>query len=1001
MLRSMAPSKSISRPATLIPDERQQKAIEHVNGPMLVVAGAGTGKTTVLIRRIAALIRDAHAQPNEILALTYTDNAAKEMRERVQGELRGVDISRLRAMTFHAYCNELLKANGRGFGVLDDKDLWIYLRKRLRDLHLNYFVRAANVAQFLDDLLDFIRRCHDELVPPEKYTDYVGKLDRGELPVPRVTKSKDADALTDEEILGRCREIASVYTAVETMLREKKLGTFSHMITRAWNLLQEDADLLAQERVHARFILVDEFQDANFAQVKILAALAGDERNVFAVGDPDQAIYRFRGASSAAFGLFQRHFPGAPIVALEKNQRSTTPILQCAFSLIDKNPQVFGGDFRTSAPTSSIGYRRSVLKSAREERALAEGQPLKALPVEVVPLSARDFEPVDILAMIEEKKRQRRGRWKDFAVLYRSHFHRDEIARELGEKGIPFTIENMDVMDTPEVRDLLACLGAIDSTADAASLLRVAALPKFDIDPEKVRAALRTVPRELQSGKTVTFATVLREIDGGQSVLSTLQKTREEIQRIGAKSLSALRIIMRDFGFASDSSPTRALLKFVEAWETKPLTRTGDIGELLEYLTYFQEARGAVCLQSEDEDAVRLMTAHSAKGLEFPHVFVIRATSNSFPAQYKESLVEFPQDLRDPDSVGEGDSRGLHEQEERRLFYVAMTRARDSLILYGKQGTGKDKTPPGLLRELLKDPGLRRWLVQRPAQAFQTDLFGSAAPSLAFVSRTAEWLSLPPAFPLNRLSATAVETYETCPLQFKLEREWRIPRDVPAAMQYGAAIHRVLRTYFDSVCQQRPMAEEELVELFRADFAQAVIEDSYQRDLYTQQGVQQIKDFLEALRQSKPPKVLHTEEHFELRVEGATVAGRIDRIDDLGDGRVAIIDYKTGKPRAQEDADESLQLSIYAIAAQEKWGYRVERLVFYNLEEASAVGTTRDRLQLEEAKAKVRDVAERIESGEFNPKPGFHCRFCSYRSLCPATEKPVHQAAGAASSSTN
>jgi DNA helicase II / ATP-dependent DNA helicase PcrA len=337
----MAPAKSISRPATLIADERQQKAIEHVHGPMLVIAGAGTGKTTVLIRRIASLIREGHAQPSEILALTYTDNAAKEMRERVQAELRGVDISGLRAMTFHAYCNELLKANGRGFGVLDDKDLWIYLRKRLRDLHLNYFVRAANVAQFLDDLLDFIRRCHDELVTPEKYADYVSRLDRCELSVPRVTKSKDADALTDEEILGRCHEIASVFATVETMLREEKLGTFSHMITRAWDLLREDAGLLTQERGHARFILVDEFQDANFAQVKILAALAGDDRNVFAVGDPDQAIYRFRGASSAAFGLFQRHFPGATIVALEKNHRSTTPILQCAFSLIDKNPQVF------------------------------------------------------------------------------------------------------------------------------------------------------------------------------------------------------------------------------------------------------------------------------------------------------------------------------------------------------------------------------------------------------------------------------------------------------------------------------------------------------------------------------------------------------------------------------------------------------------------------------------------------------------------------------------
>jgi DNA helicase-2/ATP-dependent DNA helicase PcrA len=971
---------------------------------MLVVAGAGTGKTTVLTRRIAALIRDGHARPSEILALTYTDNAAREMRERVQKELPSADLSALRAMTFHACCNELLKANGQGFGVLDDKDLWIYLRKRLRDLHLNYFVRAANVAQFLDDLLDFIRRCHDELVTPQKYADYVGRLDRGELPVPRVTRSREADTLTDEEILGRCHEIASVFTTVEDMLRQENLGTFSHMITRAWCLLQADSDLLTRERERARFILVDEFQDANFAQVKILAALAGEERSVFAVGDPEQAIYRFRGASSAAFGLFQRNFPGAPIVALEKNQRSTTPILQCAFAVINKNPQVFGHVPRvdgTAGKTSAAIHRRSVLKSGREERALAEGQALKALPVEVVPLSARDFEPVDILSMIEQKKRETRGRWKDFAVLYRFHFHRDEIARELSEKGIPFTIENMDVMDTPEVRDLLACLGAVDSTADAASLLRVAALPRFNIDPEKVRAVLRAIPREPQTGKNITFAAVLREISGGPAILTALQNTRDEIQRDAAKSASALRLIIRDFGFDSNAAPIGALAKFVAAWETKPLTKTGDIGELLEYLDYFKEARGAVCLQSEDEDAVRLMTAHSAKGLEFPHVFVIRATSNSFPAAYKESLVEFPQDLRNPDSVGEGDSRGLHEEEERRLFYVAMTRARDSLTLYGKQGAGKDKTPPGLLRELLKDFGLRGWLVQRPAKAFQTDLFGSAAAAPGFVSRTAEWLSLPPAFPLNRLSATAVETYETCPLQFKLEREWRIPRDVPAAMQYGAVMHRVLRTYFDSVRQDRVMAEEDLLELFRTDFAQAVIEDPYQRDLYAAQGVQQIKDFLATLGPSAPRTVLHTEEHFEVRMEGATVAGRIDRIDDLGDGRVAIVDYKTGKPRGQEDADKSLQLSIYAIAAQEKWGYRAERLVFYNLEESSAVVTSRDRLQLEEAKAKVRDVSERIDAEQFSPKPGYHCRFCPYQNLCPATEKPVHRVATAVTSSNN
>src|SRR5450432_1121665 len=308
---SMAVSKSKS---TIQPDAQQQQAIEHVAGPMLVVAGAGTGKTTVLIHRIAHLVRQGHARPDEILALTYTDNAAKEMLDRARNELPSEDSAGLQVCTFHAYCNELLKRRGRGFGVLVDEDLWVFLRRNIRELKLKHFVRAANVSEFLKDLKEFMRRCQDELVGPEEYREYVRRVERGELPLPRVSKSKHADELSDDEALGRCRELAFVFETVERMLREGKLGTFGHMILRANELLAEDAALLGEERARARFILVDEFQDANFAQIKVLEKLAGPiplpvgqecpthtgiaTRNVFAVGDPDQGIYRFRGASS-------------------------------------------------------------------------------------------------------------------------------------------------------------------------------------------------------------------------------------------------------------------------------------------------------------------------------------------------------------------------------------------------------------------------------------------------------------------------------------------------------------------------------------------------------------------------------------------------------------------------------------------------------------------------------------------------------------------------------
>src|SRR5271155_2332787 len=346
----MAVSKLQSHPAPFVPDDRQREAIAHVHGPMLVVAGAGTGKTSVLIHRIASLVEQGRAKPEEILALTYTVAAAGEMRARVSALLG----EKIHSATFHDYCNGLLKQAGKDFGVLDEKDLWIYLRKRIHELHLKHYIRAANVGQFLNDLLGFLSRCHDELVTPEKYAEYVTRLERGELPIPRVAKSKEQ--LSDAEVIGRCQEIARVFATTERWLREDDYGTFSHMITRAQDLLANDKNISAAE--NCRFILVDEFQDANFAQIEILAALAGKARNVFAVGDPDQGIYRFRGASSAAFHLFRRHFPDPKLVVLGKNRRSTTPILQCAFAVVDKNPPVF----RASVP-AALDYRRIPLQS--------------------------------------------------------------------------------------------------------------------------------------------------------------------------------------------------------------------------------------------------------------------------------------------------------------------------------------------------------------------------------------------------------------------------------------------------------------------------------------------------------------------------------------------------------------------------------------------------------------------------------------------------------------
>jgi DNA helicase-2/ATP-dependent DNA helicase PcrA len=972
----MSPSKPKSQP--FVPDDRQREAIGHVHGPMLVIAGAGTGKTSVLIRRIENLVEQGHARPEEILALTYTLAAAKEMEEKAAALLG----KKIRACTFHDYCFGLMKRAGKDFAVLDEKDLWIYLRKRIHELHLEHYVRAANVSQFLNDLLGFLSRCHDELVPPEKYAEYVVRLERGECAAPRVSKSKDE--LTEEEIIARCNEITRVFETVERWLREENLGTFSHMITGAHTLLTTNPECLAHEQNLARFILVDEFQDANFAQIEILAALAGKGANVFAVGDPDQAIYRFRGASSAAFQLFRRHFAQTKLVVLGKNRRSTTPILRSAFALIDKNPAVFS--------SGSVGYKRTPLESARDEEARRAGETLQRPPVEAVTFTVKAAEAPDVVRYIDDLHRHSRSRWSDFGILYRSHIHRDEIVQELGDRKIPFTIENMDVSDTPEVRDLFACVAAVVDLSSDANLFRVAALPLFEVDPEQLRSALRAIARQSREKEEgVPLATVLGEVSGGAAVLECVRRARDEVNQKHAKTRAALELIGRVFQLKMDAPVIQAALKFAADWEKKKTTKTRELGEWIEYLGYFREAGGTIPLPVDDnEDAVRLMTAHGAKGLEFDHVFILRANSGSFPLGHRETLVEFPRELRDPDSAVAADDKTLNEQEERRLFYVAMTRAKDSLHIYGKQGIGRDKTPAGLMRELIANAALQPWLRYRPAVASQPELIEIAAgaeENPGSGSHLPEWLALPPIEGLDsRLSATAIETYELCPLQFKFEREWKLSKQVHAAMQYGATMHNVLRTYYDSVRLNRTKTDQELLQLFRDGLEAAGIDDDYQRDLYLQQGLKQLQEFLSGDRSSTKKDVLHTEEWFDIEVAGIRLAGRIDRIDREGDG-VAVIDYKTGKARSQEDADESLQLSIYAMAAQQKWGYRVTDLVFHNLEGNVAVVSKRDEFQLERAKERVRKVSADIASGNFGAKPGFYCNFCAFRGLCPSREK--------------
>src|SRR5271165_6694892 len=697
------------------PTDQQRQAIEHVHGPMLVVAGAGTGKTAVLSQRIAHLINTGAAKPDEILAVTYTRNGAAELLRRAGGILYS-DLaperaattllsSGLQADTFHAYCFSLLHEAGIKFALLDDQDLFVLLRRRIGELQLQRFTKAADPGKFLRDLMDFFRRCHDELRTPEDYEAYVAQLEREELPLPRVAKSKEAALMPREEVLCCCHEIARAFGYVEDLLKQEGLGTFGHIITRAVEMLGRRQSVLQAAQQRARFILVDEFQDSNVAQIQLAKLLAGEEANVFAVGDPDQAIYRFRGATSGAFDQFLRTFGPQRVkrVTMSDNRRSTPPILSCAYQVIQCNPEV------GSKELEDAGWPRQPLTCARLER--EKNLAAKAAAVHAV-VHNKNEDAGFIADTIEATRRRRPGmKYDHFAVLYRNHHHRQEVVDELRRRDIPVQVKGADLFDAPQVRDAMAVLRILDGP-DAIALFRVAALPRFNVDAERFRAELAL------AGRDASIESVLGKVPGGFEVMETVRGARHDLAN--AMMPAAIRLMRSSFRIV-DSFPLQRLQEFAADWGNKPkqITREGTLCEFLEYVALFQEAGGSLSEDSGDDDpvaalsprdvtsdpddAVQLMTVHAAKGLEFPCVFVLRVASPSFPNGYKEALVEFPQELRSKDTASEDDPKALHDEEERRLFYVAMTRAMDELYICGQFARGKTESIPKLyMRELLE-----------------------------------------------------------------------------------------------------------------------------------------------------------------------------------------------------------------------------------------------------------------------------------------------------------
>src|SRR5437588_2242760 len=968
----------------------QKCAITHGEGPLLVIAGAGTGKTRVITERIRHLLQSDESLCGEnILGLTFTKKAAGEMKARAvkaTGE-RGKAVT---LATFHSFCETLLAEAEPQRVMLDEFDHWILLRRNLRRLRLEKYRRLADPGQFLNDFVEFFSRCQDELVSGEDYQRYADGL-AARLEAERETL--DEDTLAERlETVALQQELARAYRASEELLREKNRVSFGSLITGAVALLERDAPLREAQQNKYRYILVDEFQDTNIAQLRLLEMLAGPTKSVVAVGDNDQAIYRFRGASFGSFKLFLERFAGwkegqdsTPFcVALTENYRSTPNILRVAMQVIGQN--AVSADF--------------------PKKVLSPNKP-PCEKIRIVELATPEEESRWVASELERIHGTGR-RWKDFAVLYRQHAHRDHLVEELSRRKIPFVITRLSILEHPLVRDVLAYLRLIAAPYDDIACARVLAAPAWHLEAADL---VRLAERARKDKKAIYDILQLPQgqlpFDSSQAALGQLvefvSSQRKTLKRCTAREILGsltkwLEIPQR--AKEHDRKYVTRLAEFMKEWEPKSETR--GLAEFIEYLDYYAQAGGAVSLEeAAPGDAVQLMTVHGAKGLEFPQVFLLRVNNRAFPASERSRVFEFPVDLMKEG----GPAEQFHIQEERRLFYVALTRAEEGLTI--TTVAEKKGKVPVFIEDIVMEPAVKRQDVRqmlpkllprgvedraREGRPEDAQLFPAAAEPAKTSSRIADWAEEfhPLAAEPLTLSPSAVNGYRTCPQQYLFGYSWSLRKGPRAAMSFGAGVHTTIKRFVDQLRKGVKLPFDEVRRIFETEWNSKGFEDEYQEGEYKKEGREQLRAF-HAGMMAEAPQTLEQEKAFELPLENnVVIKGRIDQINALGKKRdVEIVDYKTGRPKKDVEAKKDLQLSLYALAVKEILELEPVRVVFHYLQNNQRQETTREAKQLDEAQKIVQETAADIRAGEFPAKPGFVCRNCAYRPICPAHEEAL------------
>lgn len=909
-------------------NEAQRQAVDKIEGPVMVIAGPGTGKTQILAARIGKILLETDASPQNILCLTYTDAGALAMRKRL-GYFIGSDAYKVNIYTFHAFCNDVIQEN---LSLFDKNELdpisdleKIELFKTLIDA----FPKNHPLKKYRGDVYSEIKRL-DALFSAMKREGWTpefigGAIDSyiADLPsrdgyiAKRATKHfKKGDLRTDKieeakEKMEKLRAAVNEFDRYQELMRKRNRYDFDDMINWVIRAFRENQQFLLNYQERYQYILVDEYQDTSGTQNALVQLLISywDQPNIFVVGDDDQSIYRFQGANIENMERFAEHYAGDLFkVALAHNYRSTQPILDISKTLIDRNEE--------RLIRKMDGLQKN-LKASHPEISLLNNPPV------ILEYESQRREMIDITLRVEKLIAEKVEPGK-IAVIFKENRFGEELIKFFHHRNIPaYSKRNMNLLDIPLSKKIIDILRYLAAEYDAPYggdelLFEILHFDFFAIPPiEIAKLSVEVADKQFSEQKT-SIRRLLYEksnakprdlFDAGipaslKQASAALEKLIADTPNVTLQTLvenlirttGVLNVIMQSADKLWLLQVLTALFDFIKE-ETR---RNPDLTlkQLIRNIE-LMKANGVIIPLVQiggSEKGVNLLTAHGSKGLEFEYVFLSGANSSVWEKKRKPST-----HFQFPDTIFSSRPSSSDEEELRRLFYVAITRAQKQLYISFAdfQNDGKGLEPSQFIAEIQDIHALP---VQKPKiedaalMEFQSMIFTeSAAPEIAkmeegFVSRLLE------KFVMN---VTALNNYLNCPLEFYYRTLIRIPSAKNEAMSFGSAAHYSLQRLFEKMkahpAQQFPSREEMIADFrwYMHRHRESFTQESFDRRM--EYGHDVLSNYYDRYV-SEWNKVTVVEHNIRnVVLKGVPLKGKLDKLEfDHKD--VNIVDYKTGDP---------------------------------------------------------------------------------------------------------